>query len=261
MKAGTKKLLLDEIVAAWGRAPATRQKPKYVQLADVIQEVIDEGEYEVGDHLPSEIDISNAMPVGLSTVQSAMSQLVEKGIVTRRRRLGTLIADPKRQAPEVHLYRFRDPVTNEVALPFTRALGVERIQTAEFGALLASFDNEQAIRLDRLVWVAGSSPGFSSVFMRLEHAQGLLDAPLETLHGLSCHRLLQEESRTRIAATRHGARADLLSARACAVLDLAAPHVGLVWEAHDLDAANNVVLAQRLELPQGHSPMELTELK
>ncbi len=257
----SRKVAVDDLISAWQRTSSERGKPKYVRLAQAIEGVIQGGEYGAGDQFPSEVEICDAMPVGLSTVQNALAQLVEKGLVTRRRKLGTLIADSAQQAPEVHLYRFRDPATGEMLLPFTRVLQVSSVNTGEFGQLLGGLGSSEAVRFDRLVWVAGSDPCFSSIFMRHEHGADLLDVPLDRLHGMSCHRLLQERFHIRFASTSHRVRADLLSRRACEHLDLAAPHVGLVWEAHDLDFANEEILVQRLELPRGHRPMEIVESK
>lgn len=257
----SRKVSVDDLMAAWQRTPSERGKPKYAQLSEAIETVIRGGDYGAGDQLPSEVEICDAMPVGLSTVQNALAQLAEKGLVTRRRKLGTLIADNAQQAPEVHLYRFRDPATGELLLPFTRVLQVSSVYTGEFGTLLARFGSPEAVRFDRLVWVEGSDPCFSSIFMKLEHGADFLDLPLDKLHGVSCHRLLQERFNIRFASAFHRARADLLSRRACEHLDLAAPHVGLVWEAHDLDFANEEILVQRLELPRGHRPMEIVESK
>ena len=261
MAMAPKKVSVGDLLAEWQRTPKVQSKPKYVQLAEAIEAVIRSGQYGTGDQFPTEVEISNAMPVGLSTVQNALAQLADKGLVTRRRKLGTLIADPAQQAPEVHLYRFRDPATGEMLLPFTRVVQVCVVHAGEFGTLLTGLRSAEAVRFDRLVWVAGSDPCFSSIFMRPEHGADFLDMPPDRMHGMSCHGMLQERFHIRFGSASHRVRADLLSRRACEHLDLAAPHIGLVWEAHDFDTAKEEILVQRLELPRGHRPMEIVESK
>ncbi|MHC9237202.1 GntR family transcriptional regulator [Pseudooceanicola sp. 502str34] len=256
------KLSLEPLVQAWeaqdSAAPGTT---KYARLAGAFGDCIESGAYAPGDHLPGETEICAALPLGLSTVQKALSQLVEEGLIVRRRKAGSFIADQRHQVPEVHVYRFRDPVSGEILMPFTRMVGVHRVATAEFGPLLTGFGCEEAIRIDRMVWVTGEPPAFSSLFLRPEHGGHLPGQSLEALHGISYHRLLWEDFRVRTHSVRHSVCADLLSRQACASLDLAAPHVGMVWDAYEEDRAGKLQLVQRFELPRGHRPMELIEAK
>ncbi|HSG57501.1 MAG TPA: GntR family transcriptional regulator, partial [Paracoccaceae bacterium] len=190
-----------------------------------------------------------------------LSQLVERGLIMRRRKLGSFIAEFNHQVPEVHVYRFRDPVTGGWMMPYTRVIDIQSVATAEFGSLLTGFDSDTAIRIDRLVWVTRAQPAYGSIFLRPEHAGHLLRRPLEELHGISYHRMLWEDFRIRTARVHHSARADLLSRQACARLDLAAPHVGMIWDAFEQDSDQILQLVQRFELPRGHRPMELVEDK
>ena len=252
------KLSLDPLVRRWEAcaAPGT----KYQRLARVFAACVRSGDYASGDHLPPETEICAALPVGLSTVQKALAQLVEEGMVIRRRKLGTFIADGSDQVPEVHVYRFRDDATGDLLMPFTRVLHMQNVRTEEHGSLLTELDAEQVMRIDRLVWVNGSQPAYNSFFMRCEHAVDLPDSPA-VQHGASYHRLLWERFGVRIASVRHSVCAGLLSLQACTKLDLAAPHVGMFWDAFEYDRDGILQIVQRFQLPQGHRPMELVEGK
>ena len=254
----TNQLPLAPLQQRWAASPDDGSK--YQRLAQAFAACIREGDYRPGDRLPKETELCAALPLGLSTIQKALAQLVEEGLIVRRRKLGSFIADLDHQVPEVHVYRFRDPVTGELMMPYTRVLGMQRVPTAEYGALLTEFQAEQVLRIDRLVWVTGSQPAYSSFFLRCEHAQDLPDSP-EVLHGASYHRLLWEKYNLRTANVRHSITADLLSKQACEHLDLAAPHVGMLWDAYEYDRSGTLFLVQRFELPRGHRPMELTEGK
>ena len=256
------KLSLEPLVAQWvhvGEAGGTGAK--YHRLAAAFATCIRTGTYRPGGHLPNETEICAALPVGLSTVQKALGQLVDDGLIVRRRKLGSFIADRDRQVPEVHVYRFRDPVTGGEMMPYTRVLRVGAVQTAEYGGLLTGFDAPEVMRIDRLVWVTGAPPAFSAFFMRCEHHVPMPGDGHQILHGASYHRLLWERFGIRIAQVRHSAHADLLSARACDHLDLAAPHVGMIWDAYEHDQDGTLQILQRFELPRGHRPMELVEGK
>jgi DNA-binding GntR family transcriptional regulator len=252
------KLSLEPLIQRWEACEG--DVTKYQRLAEAFYACVRSGDYAPGDHLPNETEICAALPVGLSTVQKALAELVEDGMVVRRRKLGSFIAGSSHQVPEVHVYRFRDRMTGELQMPFTRVLDIQTVRTAEYGTLLSGFDSERVTRIDRLVWVTGSQPAYSSFFIPCENALDLPDSP-DILHGASYHRLLWEKFGIRIVSVRHSVRADLLSGQACSRLDLAAPHVGMIWNAFEYDREDQIQIVQHFELPQGHRPMELVEGK
>ena len=137
MSAHLKKLSLEPLIRRWESCPDDGSK--YQRLAGAFSACMRSGDYAPGDHLPSETEICAALPVGLSTVQKALAELVGEGMVVRRRKLGSFIADRSHQVPEVHVYRFRDPASDELLMPFTRVLGVRRVRAAEYGPLLTEF--------------------------------------------------------------------------------------------------------------------------
>lgn len=262
MDSASDKLSLAPLMAAWDALePEGKGRPKYLRLTEAFTTCIQQSTYATGGHLPGETEIAAALPIGLSTVQKALSLLVEQGLIIRRRKLGSFIADTRHQVPEVHVYRFRDPATGNWKMPYTRVVDIERVPTAEFGSFLFGFEAEQVIRIDRLVWVTGSQPAYGTMFLHCAHAESFLKRSLEELHGISYHRMLWEDFRIRTASVRHSARADLLSRQACAHLDLAAPHVGMIWDAYEHDSQDTLQLIQRFELPRGHRPMEIVETK
>ncbi|MCC9620788.1 GntR family transcriptional regulator [Thalassospira sp. MA62] len=257
-----KQAVLDRIAVEMTKAEVPGAPPKYARLAEVIYSCVRDGQLEPGDALPSETELCDVLPVGLSTVQKALTQLADQGIVVRRRKLGTFIADFRNQVPEVHVYRFRDPVTGKLMLPFTRALSVEDVHPEELGALAAGFGDDPLVRLDRLVWTEGDRPVFSSIFLRKEHAKGLSEqSGLNNFDGVSVHRHLAEKFNLPTFSVTHRVSAEELSASACANMDLAPPHVGLIWEATDRSFNDKQILVQRFELPRGHRPMEIVEGK
>lgn len=75
--------------AALSRPPQTA--PRYVQLADQLAREIDTGKYGVGDLLPPELELSRAHKVSRHTVREALRRLTDMGLISRRRRTGTVI--------------------------------------------------------------------------------------------------------------------------------------------------------------------------
>jgi DNA-binding GntR family transcriptional regulator len=243
--------------------PAADGAPKYARLAAAFRACIRGRRFRPGDQVPSETELCAQLPLGLGTVQKALAELAAEGLVTRQRRRGTFIADSTNQVPEVHVYRYRDTETGDLLLPFTRVLGLSELTPEEHAAQpdLAAALGADVLRIDRLVWVDREPPAFSSLYLRREHGQHLLDLPLENLHGTSLHRHLLERFHLPTLSVRHEVAARPLSEAACHHLGLFAPHVGLVWSAHDIGLDDHPLLIQRFELRQGHRPMEIWEGK
>jgi GntR family transcriptional regulator len=65
--------------------------PRYVQLAEELAGEIDAGRYGVGDLLPPELELSRAHKVSRHTVREALRKLTDMGLISRRRRTGTVI--------------------------------------------------------------------------------------------------------------------------------------------------------------------------
>lgn len=69
--------------------------PLYYQLKEVLLEKIREGEWLVGELLPSENQLQKDYDLSRTTVRQTLSELVVAGYLIRRRGRGTFIAEPK----------------------------------------------------------------------------------------------------------------------------------------------------------------------
>ncbi len=66
--------------------------PLYHQLADLLTAQIREGDYAVGDRIPSEHQLAAAYGIGRPTVRQAIDMLVRRRMLLRRRGSGTYVA-------------------------------------------------------------------------------------------------------------------------------------------------------------------------
>lgn len=231
--------------------------PKYQQVLAAFTDAISRGDFKPGERLPSESELCAQLPVSLGTVQKAMGRLAASGLIVRNRRTGTFIADRRSQASEAFVYRFRDPETGEMQLPFVRVLAVEEDRTE--GAWRQLLKVQRMVRLDRLLWVANDPPAFTSVYFAWQHGKQLLNVAVEELHGSSTHRVMADKFNLPTLRVEHRIGARALSAPACAELRLKAGTVGIVWDVSDFSIDDQPILFQRLQLPPGHRPIELAE--
>jgi GntR family transcriptional regulator len=64
---------------------------RYTELANLLVKQITDGEYVVGDKLPSEIELSTQFQVSRTTVRSALNIVERLGLISRKRRAGTIV--------------------------------------------------------------------------------------------------------------------------------------------------------------------------
>ncbi len=83
--------------------------PLYRQLADLLLEKIRSGEYPVGSRIPSEHALAKEYRIGRPTARQATDQLVQRGILIRKRGSGTFV---KSEQKEVDLFSFAGTIAS-----------------------------------------------------------------------------------------------------------------------------------------------------
>ena len=83
---------------ASGKAVETATEPKYWQLRTVLVRALD-AEFQAGEVLPNERDLSARFGVARATLRQALDQLELEGRLVRRRGIGTLVAAPRMGVP------------------------------------------------------------------------------------------------------------------------------------------------------------------
>jgi DNA-binding GntR family transcriptional regulator len=73
--------------------------PLYFQVASRLQELIEAGTIPVGTRLENEIDLADQLGVSRPTMRRAIQYLVERGMLIRRRGVGTQVVHPKVRRP------------------------------------------------------------------------------------------------------------------------------------------------------------------
>jgi DNA-binding GntR family transcriptional regulator len=226
--------------------------PRYRQLIDALGGAIERGTLTPGDRLPPENTMAGLFSVSLGTVQKALVHLADRGFLERTRRRGTFVAG--RQAEDVFVFRFRNPETGEVQIPFTRVLSVT--EDAADGPWRACLGVERCVRVDRLLWVEGDAPAFSQFHVALEHGRHLLEAPIEDLHGVSFHRILGKQFNLPTLRASHRLQCRVLAPAACRHLGVPGGTFGTVWDIVGF-SYQRATTYQSIQIPAGHRPIEL----
>ena len=178
--------------------------PLYYQVAIRLEQMIETGELPVGSRLENEVDLSDQLGVSRPTMRRAISYLVERGLLVRRRGIGTQVIQPKVRRP-VELSSLHDDLEKTGRAPRTEVLSFEvRPVTDVMAHALGVPDGTPATHLQRLRY-AGDEP---LALMRNVIPTTVLDLRREDLEQAGLYQLLRAAgSEPRMATEQIGARA------------------------------------------------------
>ncbi len=98
--------------------------PLYYQVATRLQEQIEHGVLPVGARLENEVELADRLGVSRPTMRKAIAYLVERGMLVRRRGVGTQIVHPKVRRP-VELTSLYDDLAKTARAPRTEVRSLE----------------------------------------------------------------------------------------------------------------------------------------
>jgi GntR family transcriptional regulator len=132
------------------RLDHTSPVPLYHQAARVLEEAIEDGRLPRGSKLESELDLAERLGISRPTMRAAIKQLVDKGLLMRRRGIGTTVAPrPVRRA--VALTSLYDDLKESGREPTTRVLNFEETPCPpEIAEHLSLGPTAPVLRFDRL---------------------------------------------------------------------------------------------------------------
>jgi DNA-binding GntR family transcriptional regulator len=178
--------------------------PLYFQVAEQISEAIRRGDLAPGSRLDNEILLADRLGLSRPTIRQAIQYLVDKGLLVRKRGVGTQVVhgQVKRSVELTSLY---DDLRRAGQEPATRVLALVPVPAdEEVGRVLGVTAGTEVLRLERLRFAAGEPLALLHNWLPL----GLATLTPETLEERGLYELLRAAGvRMRVANQRIGARA------------------------------------------------------
>lgn len=160
--------------------------PLHARIRRHLEQRIRSGEWHPGTVLPTEAELCREWGTSRATVQHAVCALSQMGLVTRRRRTGTVVSQV---ATEENLLRFTNLLTDSPDLPGDdhRVLQAGVIPAADSGVDLPGIAENAAVnRMHRIKEDDNHRPiAIELAVIPFEIAPRLLDEPLSTLTTLA----------------------------------------------------------------------------
>lgn len=124
--------------------------PLYFQVSRQIEAAIDGGQLAPGDRLENEISLADRWGLSRPTMRRAIQELVDKGLLVRRRGIGTQVVHGRVKRP-MDLTSLFDDLARSDQKPGTRVLGRELVAApASVAEQLGVPAGTQVLHLERL---------------------------------------------------------------------------------------------------------------
>lgn len=139
--------------------------PLYLQIKQIIERCISDGKWIAGQKLPSENELVEALDVSRMTVNRALRELTQQGLVNRVHGKGTFVAERRRHASLIELQDIATEVLSQGKTYRTEIIELQRKRV----------DNE-------LVESMQLNSGHELYFLRAVHYQNDMPIQLESRH-------------------------------------------------------------------------------
>lgn len=96
--------------------------PRYYQLAELIREQVQRGDYQPGEQLPSVQELADQAGISRMTTRQAIDLLVRDGTLVVRQGAGTFVAEPKLVSDAIHLMGFTESMARRGIVITSRVL-------------------------------------------------------------------------------------------------------------------------------------------
>jgi len=172
--------------------------PKFRKLFDAFVETLERGFWRPGDHVPTEKEFSAALGISGGTVQSFMRELMNAGIVSRRRGVGSHITEFDEKTGENWYLRFSTEM-NGAILPI-KPVHITISESPEQGPWCDFLGSSPSfIRIFRIMRIGDSHLVPTEFYLDAEQFHPLLDFNPETIGTVHIRTILADRFQMPVA--------------------------------------------------------------
>ena len=168
-----------------------RGVPRYERISRAIEAEIDTGRLSPGMLLPQEPELAAALGTSRQTLRRAYDTLARKGLITRRRGIGTFVRRPEVEQPLGRLSSFLQTLALNGQPPASRLVGARLCLDRQASRLLTSGGDGLVYEITRLFSVEGEPVVLETVYLPADLAEYF---PVEVLATSVIDQLLLERA-------------------------------------------------------------------
>ncbi|MCZ6828015.1 MAG: GntR family transcriptional regulator [Gammaproteobacteria bacterium] len=234
--------------------------PKYLRVCDVILKLIENHELKTGERLPTESDLTAALPVSLGTVQKALGILTDRGVLKRVQGSGTYVAENNTELSDLWHFRFIGGDGQKVLPVFIKVLSVDRVRDPGPWATFLGKDS-YFVRISREVDVNHEFRGVGQFFLRGSDFGSLMEYDLNEFEGVHLRSIIQQRFRKSTTRVIERVAAETFPDAICRWLEVPFYSQGLVCQILGYTYNDKPLSFQQLFVPPNVRPLEIREHK
>lgn len=193
--------------------------PIYYQLKNFIKQQIESGIWKPGDLIPSERELSEEFEISRMTVRQALSELVNEGLLFRKRGMGTFVAKQKVDQNLSKLTNFTSDMLSRGMKPGAKVLFVDTIPaTKKLAEKLNLLEGDKVVELFRLRLADGEPMALERSFLPYAKVFPILG---EELENRSLYELLRKKCNLNLVRAKQTIEISYCDPRNAALLEIA----------------------------------------
>lgn len=165
--------------------------PKYLLLSEAIARAIAQGALKTGEKLPPETELARILPASLGTIQKALNNLADRGLLVRRHGHGTFVAEPAMAPQDLWHFRFLADDGKSLLPVYTQVGAIEPARRS--GPWRDFLGNRELIVVSRRIDVNHAYTGISELYLPADRVAGLLRIAPKELENVNIRAFLAAE--------------------------------------------------------------------
>jgi GntR family transcriptional regulator len=150
--------------------------PLYHQLYEILRGSLDRGEWQPGDLIPTETELTERFQISRTTVRQVLDMLVNEGLIYRQRGRGSFVAHPTVEQALVRIISFTDDMRQRGFKPGTKVLSVDLAPApSDIAQKLEIEAGGELARIKRLRLADGEPMSIEESFLVHRYCPGILD--------------------------------------------------------------------------------------
>ncbi len=179
--------------------------PLYIQVRDILKELINSGKLKPGDQIPSENELSTEYNISRMTVRQASQELMREGLIIIRRGEGTFVNSASHTQMLLKLEGFSSEMAKLGYRNHSRVLDIQMIEAFDsFGMAYSGLEKEPGdalVRIRRVRYVEETPFAIETSYLPLATGQGLMEPRMAD--DTSIYNYIEKELHIRLSRADH----------------------------------------------------------
>ncbi len=179
--------------------------PLYIQVRDILKDLINTGKLKPGDRIPSENELSSVFNISRMTVRQAIQELLREGFINIKRGEGTFVNSVPHTQMLLKLEGFSSEMAKLGYRSHSRVLNIQKIESFDSYEMaysgLGKPPGEPLVRIQRIRYVEDTPFALETSFLSYRTGLGLMEPGMAD--DMSIYNYIENELHIRLSRADH----------------------------------------------------------